>query len=180
MNKPTGWDSAPAKNGGGRDYPPPGAYVFGIIKGESVLSRNNNEMIVLSLDIAEGEFKGFYRQFSDDVEKDKLLKHRRVTNTEGSLPYFKGDIKAIEESNPGYKFNFDEKTLRGKVVGGMLREEEYEKQGGEIGNTTKIAFLCSVEKARSGTLKVPEKKCIDFTPSHEPPVHDTNDDDLPF
>lgn len=184
MQKPNSYDSAKAKQFSGSPYPvEPGAYVFGIVKSEVTKSSNDNEMLVLYLDIAKGEYQGKFREMSDNVQRDCLLKHYRVTDTEGSLPYFKGDIKSIEESNQGFVFNFDEKTLRGKLVGGMLSEEEYEKKDGTIGTSLKIAFLCSVATAESGKLKIPKKKEIGTSrKSHsvyddEPPL---NDDDLPF
>lgn len=176
MNKPNGYDAAQATTFEGGGMPLPGAYVLGIISAECKESRSGNEMLVLSLDIVEGQYKNNYRNLGERLKKDCLLKHYRVTDTEQSLPYFKGDIKAIEESNPGFKFNFDEKTLRGKYVGGMLREEEYEKSDGTIATVLKIAFLCSVEKVKSGTLVTPKKKEFDGYVPHQ----STSTDDLPF
>lgn len=181
MQKPNAYDSVSAKQFSGSPNPvAPGAYVLGIVKAEITTSSNKNEMLVLSLDIAKGEYHGRFRELSDNVQKDCLLKHYRLTDSETSLPYFKGDIKAIEESNQGFVFNFDEKTLRGKLVGGMLAEEEYEKKDGTIGTSLKVAFLCSVATAESGKLQIPKKK--EICKSHnvyddEPPL---NDEDLPF
>lgn len=176
MNKPNGYDSAPATTFEGGGMPLPGAYVLGIIGAECKQSNNGNEMLVLSLDIVEGQYKNNYRNLGERLKKDCLLRHYRVTDSEKSLPYFKGDIKAIEDSNQGFKFNFDEKTLRGKYVGGMLREEEYEKSSGEIATVLKIAFLCSVERVRSGALVVPKKKEFDGYTAPQT----QSDDELPF
>jgi hypothetical protein len=183
VNKPTGYDQAEAKSFSGGKPVPPGAYVLEILKAESKKATTGNDMLVLTLDIAKGEYARKFTEISDDRKHDCYLKHRRVTNTEGSLPYFKGDIKAIEESNPGYKFDFDESTLRGNFVGAMLAEEEYEKKDGTIGTSLKIAFLCSVATAESGKLQVPKKKEIDFSSNRKlqtdvpPPIDDS---DLPF
>lgn len=180
MNKPEGYDGAQGKQFGIFFLPDAGAYVLGIIKAEITTSRSGNEMIVLSLDIAEGPFKGHFRQFSDDVQKDRLLKYYRLTSGE-QLPYFKGDMETVEKCNPGYKFNFDEATLRGKFVGGMLVKEEYRKQGGSVGTVLKISYLCALKKARSGELTPPPAKKLN---DGEPPVVAENnsfdDDDLPF
>jgi hypothetical protein len=175
MNKPSGWDEAPAKSFSG-NRPPAGAYVFGILKAQVLMSTHNEEMMVLSLDIVEGDFKGYYREQTERFSKDRLLKHYRLTESEKSIPYFKGDIKTIEESNPGFVFDFDETSLRGKYVGGMLSEEEYEDKDGNIRIKLRVAFLCSVKKATSGTLKIPELKQLNGQPKQQK----TPEDDLPF
>lgn len=182
MIKPRGYDQAPVKMVAGGSPVVPGAYILGIIRAECKQSREGNEMLELSLDIASGDCKGHYRQLSETLNRDCLLKHRRVTSIERALPYFKGDLKAIEESNNGYKFNFDERTLRGKFVGAMLSEEEYENRSGEIKTKLSIAFLCSIQRVQSGTLRIPRKKEINFSTPH--PADQTpatiEDDDLPF
>jgi hypothetical protein len=159
MGKPDGWDDAPAVQGGFNN-PVPGAYVFGIIYAEEKMSSNNNKMLVLSLDIIEGQYKNFYNEKSKRASKDCLLVHRRITEGESSLPYYKGDVKSIEESNAGFKYDFDSAKLRGKIVGGTLREEEYLAKDGTVKSSVKIAFLCSADKARKGEVKAPEKKKI--------------------
>lgn len=160
MYKPNGYDSVEAKEFTGFNSPSAGAYVFGICDAEERTSKNGNPMLVLHLDIAEGEFKGNYSELSKRFSKDRLLKHYRVLSDENS-GYVKGDVKAIEESNRGFKFNFDEKTLRGKLVGGMLQEEEYLANDGTVKTSLKVAYLCSVEKARSGSLKPMQPKKLD-------------------
>lgn len=187
MNKPTGYDQAETKSFSGGKTVPPGAYVLEILKAESAVSKSGNDMLVLALDIAKGEYARKFTEISDNRQHDCYLKHRRITNTEISLSYFKGDIKAIEESNPGYKFDFDERTLRGKLVGAMLSEEEYEKRDGTIGTSLKIAFLCSIATAESGKLQTPKKKEIDFSSGKIKQnnhvvdnVTPDSDDDLPF
>lgn len=160
MNKPNGYDAVQPISYS-RNYPIPGPYVLGIYGVDLRLSSNNNEMLVLTLDIIEGEYAHFYRELGRELGKDCLLKHYRLTNSDAAVPYLKGDIQAIEKSNPGYSWMFDEKTLRGKKVGGMLQEEEYFRNDGNIGTILKIMFLCSIETVKSGKLKIPEKKCID-------------------
>jgi len=185
MQKPNGYDTSEPKEFTGFNRPEAGAYVLGIVSAEERKTKKGDNMIVLCLDIAEGEFKGHYRELSSKFGKDRLLKHYRVIDRPESTPYFKGDIKAIEESNRGYKFNFDESTLRGKFVGGMLCEEEYLAPDGDTKTSLKVGFLCSVDKAKSGTLKTPAIKKLktgsDYQTTSTPSSgNDSNSDDLPF
>jgi hypothetical protein len=139
MEKPNDYDSAEGITF--QNKPEAGPYVFKIVNAETATAKESgNEMIVLSLDIAEGPFAGFYKKISEQYGKNKYIKHYRVTS---NVPYFKGDITSIEKSNPGFAFDFDEKKLIGKVVGGNLREEEFIGNAG-IASSLKIAFLFPV------------------------------------
>lgn len=194
MELPKGYNDAPVKTMG-NIAPRPNAYVFGIVRASVEYSRNNKRMLVLTLDIAEGKFKNYYREltarFGDG--KERYLKFYRLVDEEKSLPYFKGDIRAIEESNPGYQFTGDEHSLVRKYVGGMLRDEEYYRQDGSVGVTTKVAFLCSKETAMSGDLRVMPIKRVQASgrpyvpgedegevPSQEQNPFEPQDKDLPF
>lgn len=66
----------------------------------------------------------------------------------------------MEQSNPGYKFNNDEKTLRGKLVGVVLREEEYMGNDGNIKTKLVVDRFTSVDKIRSGDYEVRPKKTL--------------------
>ena len=66
----------------------------------------------------------------------------------------------MEQSNPGYKFNNDEKTLRGKLVGVVLREEEYMGNDGNIKTKLVVDRFTSVDKIRSGDYEVRQKKTL--------------------
>jgi len=179
MQRPSNWDSVPAQTFSQNERPPAGAYVFGIVKEDHTPSRSNKDMTTLFLDIAEGEHKGFYKRLSESINKDCLLRHYRV-HTEDSLPYFKGDIKAIEESNQGFTYNFTEGSLRGKLVGGMIREEEYFSSSGEVKTSNKIMFLCSAAKARDGSLKPPPTKKLDTSFNAPQQTTDYRNEKLPW
>jgi hypothetical protein len=159
MQKPSGYDSTEAKQGGQFDKPKAGAYVMKILKAQEVMSKTNRPMLVLLLDIATGEHAGNFRKLFDFLQsKNPDSKwpcvYRRCMDGE-QTSFFKGDIKAIEESNPGFKFNFDEKTLAGKLVGCALGEKETDSTGKII---LEPRFLCSSKKAASGEIKAPALK----------------------
>jgi hypothetical protein len=189
MHKPEGYDGSDAREGGFRE-PAAGPCVLGIINAAAEVSSHGNAQLVFHLDIAEGTFKNHFRARGERFNGNFYMRHYQ--GTEGkSLPYFKGLIKAIEESNPGYKFDFNEGTLVHKLVGGNLREEEYAKRDGTVGTRLKPAYLCSVDSIRKGGHKVlPIKKLPraegpgDDTGFDAPPPDDFDQtppqDDLPF
>jgi hypothetical protein len=179
MLKPEGYDNTPENTIGEYQKPSAGAVVFKILRAKDELSANNRPMLVLYLDIAKGEFVNHFKKLYDFLkDKNPDVKwpciHRRCQNGD-QISYLKGDIKAIEESNPGFKFNFDEKTLLGKLVGGMLGEREINAEGKTI---LEPRCLCSVERAESGKLTAPAKKKFEGYKNQQ--TQSVAEDDLPF
>lgn len=155
MQKPQGYDEAKPENFEGfANGPKAGACVLGIVNTVAGETKTGKEKITLYLDIAEGEFRNYYGDLSKKLQKSCYIKYDQLTEGEKSIAYFKGMIKAIEESNSGYKFNFDENTLKRKLVGAMLQEKRYYNGSGESKSILKVGFLCSVTKAKSGELKM--------------------------
>jgi hypothetical protein len=98
--------------------------------------------------------------------------------TEGEqVGRYKGLIVAIEQSNPGYKWDFDEGTLKGKTCACIFREEEYIGQNdGKVHTTTRAYQIIPVEDMDKAT--VPEKKCIEQKPQE--PGGYFGDEEIPF
>lgn len=119
---------------------PIGGHVCMIRNARCELSKSGKEMLVLAFDISEGsESDGYYqRRFNRARNGNPDAKWQGVyrsttTRDDGSTnPMFKGLITAIEESNAGYKWNWNEVSLHGKYVGFNFGEEEYVNQMGEI------------------------------------------------
>lgn len=170
MQKPTGYDDAQAFTGESNTLPP-GGYICRINGARSEKSKTGKDMLVISFDIVEGEYKGFYRmKFDEDKKKNPEAKWQGVYRqlTEGdSLSYFKGMIEAIQESNPGYSWNWDENSLKGLLFGGVFRGEEFLNTKGEIHIATKICFIRTVESVRKG-IKIPEAKTLDNKNNNSP------------
>lgn len=154
-----------------KDYPqlPKGGYVLKILNAE-VCENRIGQYIKISCDVAEGEYAGFYAQeYKNQQGEDKkwhcnyLL---NVPNDDGSEKdgwtkrRFKTVTEALEESNAGYHFDWDEQKFKGKLIGGLFNMREYEKTDGSIGNAINLAQLCSVEKIRSREYKIPEDKLL--------------------
>lgn len=157
MQKPGNWDNTQAKTSGFTNLEP-GPQILGIVAVVGTISKSNSEMLVLSLDIAHGEFKNHYSKMSNRLEKECYLKMYMSTSETG-LPFFKGNIEIIEKCNKGYKWNWDENSLRGKFIGGNLRNEEYVNQtSGEVKEILKIDSFCTIEDIRDGKIKTLDTK----------------------
>lgn len=174
-----------------------GGYICKIISAKEEQSKAGKRMLVVAFDIAEGEHAGIYMRRYDEIKKanndpNTIPKYPnngiyRVVIAEDNgdcTKFFKTFITSVEQSNNGYDFkanNYDEKTLKDKLFGGIFREEEYEKNNGEIGTTTRLQWARSVEVIKEGKFTIPEIKKL-------PPKGDAfegfgssdADDDLPF
>ena len=61
----------------------------------------------------------------------------------------------FEDSNPGYRWNWEEWTLKGKLIGALFNNKEYEFDG-RHGFFTNCHSLVTVEKICSGKFTIPE------------------------
>ena len=177
MNKPNNYDNVQAASPINQG-PKAGPYILGIVNAELKISKSGNEMLVLSVDIAEGEHRGYFNKLSKKLDKDCSLKYYQLTEG-NSTKYFKGTITSIEHSNNGYAFNFDEKTLTGKLVGGNLREEEYYANNGEIKSNLKIAYMFNKNKIDEQKVLSPKKIDPNLN-GNDFNMPDINDTGLPF
>ena len=163
MNITPGFDKAAAYDGSGERLPA-GGYICKILKARCEYTQNGSEQLVLALEIAEGEFAGFAkRQFesrkANNPNATWPCTFKQFTlGTDGQTnPFFKGLLKSIEESNAGYKWNWQEATLANRLIGMIFREEEFEASDGTIKTVVRPAFPRSVERIRNG-VDVPEIK----------------------
>lgn len=150
----------------------PGGYVLQIKGAREEVSQNNNPMLVIAFDIVEGEFKGYYNDlFAKNTAADKKWPnggiHRvMLPKDDGSeednkkMSKLKGLVTALAESNRNYNPNeyWNIEQMKGKLIGGLFRREEYENQKGERKWTTKLAWTCSTVKIKNGDFEVPEER----------------------
>lgn len=139
------------------------------------------EYLKVEYDIAEGEFKGYYKELFDSKNfwGGKFIRSYK----EKALPFFKGFITSVENSNNGYKFDNNESKLVGKFVGLVIGEEEYNKNDGTVGNRLYVDKVRSVEEIKKGSFEIPNlKKLPDYDKRFDVFVDAQNsaDDDLPF
>lgn len=153
---------------------PVGNYILKIMDAEEVEFRNGGSALKVSFDIAEGEFKDFFAQnYRAQIGEDKRWKGTLimyVPKEDGSeqdgwtANAFKGNIVAIEESNLGYHWDWNEKGLKGKKVGGVFFEKEWEFDG-KTGFATTCHSFKSIDLVKSGTLKTPKPKLLKNRPA---------------
>lgn len=197
-----GWDDVqPALPGDTKlSKLPPGGYICSVANSLFSKSKADNPLLVLHIDIAEGDFKGFFLRSSNRAKsfhKDFLWDNSAIfrqlifnnIDSKKPSPFFKGLISCFEHNNPSFKFNpnnFDVLSLRGLLIGFIFAEEEYEKRDKSIGVKTVIKFPCPIDKIRSGDFNLPELKKLDKLASSSKPDNDfpnsvpVNDDDIPF
>lgn len=141
---------------------PVGGYIVKILNVQDVPEK---EYLKISFDINEGEHKGFFgKAFKEDTRADKKWPNAGSfirSYKEKALPMFKGFTNAIENSNKGYSWNFDEKSLVNKVVGIIVGEEEYLNQKGQLRKRTYVSAVRSVDTIKKGDFTVPELKKLD-------------------
>lgn len=148
-----------------------------------VVDKPENEYLEVYCDITKGEYAGYFKAQVDAGLRDGSL-HIRSYRTK-ALPFFKAFITAVEKTNPGYKWDWDEKKLIGKNVMAVVGEEEYLDKEGNVKIGTKIVEFRSLEAYQQGKIKVPELKKLPV--QETPSVQTTNagvielsDDELPF
>lgn len=152
------------KENSGFEKLPVGGYIIKILNVQDVAEK---EYLKVSFDIADGEYKGFFKkQYDNDTRTDKKWPNagsfvRSYKATAESM--FKGFVNAVENSNKGFKFNFDEKKLVGKQVGIVVGMEQYLNQKGQVRERTYVSAVRSVDTIKKGDFKVPELKMLDAT-----------------
>ena len=190
FNKPSGYDAAEVLPENGHYAKlPRGGYVAKILSVEEKESRAGNQYLIFSLDIAEGEYMGFfaYDYANQTGDKKWRFEYRMTVPNDRTKPYclhlFKTVNTYLEESNPGWKFawELDERQYRGKLIGVLVNERQYEKRNGFIGMVTNIAKLVKASTIRNGSYTVPDDVLLVKPPKEQDFVPDSvDDDDLPF
>ena len=145
---------------------PTGGYVLKIKDVRLEEGKNgNSDQLVIAFDIAEGDQKGFFEEnFKAQTQEDKKWKGTYrlwCPKDDGSeqdgwtKDKFKTFIYAVEESNEGFHWNWDEKKLKGKTFAGIFNEKEYDFNG-KHGFYTNLHSPVPVEVIRNGSYTVPE------------------------
>lgn len=172
---------------------PAGGYVAKILNAK-VEEYSWGEVLVISFDIAEGEYKDFFsKQYKENTREDKKWKgnFRLTVPNEGNKYFdsqkrtFGNAIWAIEESNPSFRWAWDENALKGKMVGVLFRNFEWSMDDGRSGWSTECCTFVSVEDVRTGNFKQPKDKPLKRKESYSSNqfsemVEIDSTEDLPF
>lgn len=148
----------------------------------NVVDVPEKEYLEVYCDITKGEYANYFKNLVDAGLKDNSKSIRSYKTN--ALPFFKAFITAVEKTNSGYKWDWDEKKLIGKNVIAVFGEEEYLDKEGNLKVGTKCVEFRSLEAFQSGKIKVPELKKLSVVeqPAVAPVVAEevALDDDLPF
>ena len=184
MEKLTGYEEAQALTGEFERLEA-GGYICKIVNAKEETSKSGKRMLVIAIDIAEGDKKDFFRnRFTENANPDKKWPaggvYRQMLEGDKAVGYLKGLMTSLEASNTGFKWDWDEKKLKDLKCGAIFGEEEYEKLDGSVGTTTKVKFIRTVKAIQDGNFKVPELKKLPQKGEAFDSFGTVADDDLPF
>ena len=168
---------------------PIGGYAVQILAAEELKYTWGN-VLLISFDILEGEHKGFYAndyRLQMDPQKWKGTLRLNIPNDDGTemdawtANAFKTATNAIENSNAGYAWDWDETKLKGKIVGALMRNKEFEYNG-DTGFFTECFKFMPIEDIRAGQFTMPKDKLLKQKKDEAKfdRLPDTDDTDLPF
>jgi hypothetical protein len=162
----------------GSESLPRGGYVCKIM-GAKPIETKFGQSIKVAFDIAEGDYAGYYQaKYNANTNEDKkwpgvyLL---NVPNDDGSQKdgwtkrKFRTFTDALEDSNAGYHFDWDETKFKGKLIGFVFNYREFETSDGGTGWTPNAQNSTSAQKIRDGKFKIPEDRPLKNRPAAPTP-----------
>lgn len=191
---PNNFDNAKAYDGGAFPKLPVGGHICRVHSAQMAKNNFGADMLVINFDVQEGtEWDGYYRRKND-------LNYRRssaarwpgvfsvnLLNRDGDCSgFFKGLIKAMEESNPGYSFRAtggNETAMTGLYIGLVFRERDFMTQDThEVRTVVEPFYACPVARIHEG-VEIPPRKGLPAHNTASAPAQDfkeVDDDELPF
>lgn len=174
---------------------PAGGYVAKIA-GARIEDYTWGSVLVIAFDIYEGEYTNFFKdRFENDSRDDKKWKGvYRITIPDEKSQYFSSQqrsfnnlIYSLETSNGNYVFDWNEKNLKGLLIGVLFRNKEWEFNG-NTGWTTECCSVVSVDDIHEENFTIPKDKPLNKTQGLQnsqttnttPTMADIADEDLPF
>lgn len=175
----------------------------GIIMGveEYTSEVSGNTSLKVSVDTAKDDIQPNYftEQYKNDSREEKkwsnsAIKYVSLKEDDNCVKMLKGFITAVENSNPGFKYDWNKEIdqLKGKSVGLVFALEEYKNQQGELKTIAKLNQFRSIDKVEN--VLIPKVKLLngtyvdydDYTEYHEEQKNTSSDmieitdDMLPF
>lgn len=153
MKKIENWNEIEAKGMDDFKALPIGAYECKIVNAvENYNEQSGKTTLKVMVDIASGEYKDYFKKrYDSNTSADRKWDNNatKYLTFEGeNAAFFKGFITCVENSNVGYTWNWDEKTLRDKKVCGVFQYEEYEKQDGTRTVKVRLNKFRSLDKMK--------------------------------
>lgn len=151
-------DMTNVKESGSSNRLPAGAYICTI---KDVDDIEDKEYLKVTYDISEGEYKGHFDTIRADHPDWAWVGAYVKSYKQRALPMFKRFCSSVSQSNGKYVFdggmvNSDEKSLIGKKIGLILREEEYYTNSGDI--RTRLIVHTEFPVSKIAEQRIPEVK----------------------
>lgn len=164
--------------------PTAGGYCIEILSVKDVpmdAQTGKGDYLKIDYDICHGDFAGYYTKQNERFGGDWFANFIR-SYKETAAGMFKHFINCVEESNTGYRWAWDEKSLVHKFVGVVLGEEEYQKKDGTVGVKLVVKDIKTTKQILDGDFRVPTAKKIAQMENVATTnfVEVDNLDDLPF
>lgn len=184
INKPKGYDEVEESevvSGGGLEV---GIYPVQI---KCVKDVSDKEYLEIQFDIVKDKkYAGYFAKLKEnlDIENWPNQGIYRASYKETATKFFKAFITAVQKSNQGYVWNWNEQSLVGKYFVAVFGQEEYEYEG-EVKVSVKIREPRSIEAWQKGEIKIPELKKLKKKETQVDPfaalaTQPISDADLPF
>lgn len=194
INKPRNWENVQAA--AERRKLPAGGYLVKVIGAKVATYQTQTggtvDKLEIALDIVDGEYKGFYNDdYKAQNQEDKkwkgvlrqyLPKDDGTEKDEWTKSSLKALTDAIEESNPGYHWDWDETKLKGKLAGCLFQNQQWSMNGRTGWKAQPFRFI-SADKIRSGKFEVPADKPLkgqETAAAASFPPAEEDEGDLPF
>lgn len=155
--------------------PAAGGYVFVITKAED---RPDKEYVYLEFDFAEGDHAGYCSETYSRFARWPALGRSYRSYKPAAVGMFKSFTDAVEASNKRFKWDWNESKLVGKIFGGVLGEEEFLDQNGDVKVTLKLSRCLPADAIRAGEYKIPKRK--EVRKPDPDAFTDITPDDCPF
>ena len=137
---------------------PKDAYVVRILSAKTAETKSGFNQLVIAFDIAEGQYKDFYKaQYDANSSEDKKWPNDAIFRM--TIPYdgcpdyivtnYDSFFADLEDSNDGFVFSGDEKTLKGKLIGAKMHIEG-SMWNGKAYTHTRMRWTCVVDDVRKG------------------------------
>lgn len=143
------WDNVTPSQGGDMRKEQPGGY---IVKITFAKDEPQKEYLRIEWDYTEGELAGCHKECYDIFGFWPAPLFRSYKKKAEGM--FKAFIEAVERSNEGYTWDWNERGLVGKWVGVVTREEEYMSNSGELKTRIIVDRVLPVLDIMNGNFKV--------------------------
>lgn len=183
MKKINNWDGLKNEEVSSLPSLPVGNYICQI---KNVVDVPEKEYLKVQFDIVKGDFKDHFSKLSNNNLDNWVNQGTTYRSYKASADqFFRNFITAIEKTNKGYVWDWNEKSLIGKGFVAVFGEEEWQNDSGEINISIKIREIRSLQALQEGKIDTPKLKKFKPKKENKPIqkndyVYDITSDDLPF